>query len=422
MSNRTGASGNGKNMDIEYRYYQEGALEAMKKNLDKPGNDIVVLPTGSGKSIVITGIADHANTDVLILQPSLEILNQNRSKLEKVVDPELISAYSASADEKEIKKYTYAMIGSVYKKPELFKHFKVVLLDECHLLNPKDTGSMFASFLKKIGNPKVIGFTASAFRNMSAYHKVGNDQLEVAITLKMICRLKEKFWSKIIYNVDHGELVEKGYLSPLKYINVPLVEQHEIPLNKTRTDFDLDGYEKVVKTKEERFEDGVKWAIENHKSVLVFCSSVTAAYRYAEKFGGVAIDSKGTKKKERAEIIAGFKDGSIPIVWNVGVLTTGFDHPSLDCIILKRPTRSLALYYQMLGRGVRIAPGKTHCTVIDFTDTVKKLGRIETIKYQYNGSSHGYELWDVVTETGKWHNTPLYKYVIDKQSGTVKKA
>lgn len=409
-------------MEIEYRYYQEQALEAMKKSLDKPGNDIVVLPTGSGKSIVITGIAEYVDTDVLILQPSLEILNQNRSKLEKVVDPSLISAYSASADEKEINKYTYATIGSIYQKPELFNHFKVVLLDECHLLNPKDTGSMFASFLKKIGNPKVIGFTASAFRNMNAYHKLSGDQLEVAVTLKMICRLKEKFWSKIIYEVPHGELVEKGYLSPLKYINVPLVELHEVPLNKAKSDFDLDGYEKVVKTKEERFADGVKWAIENHKSVLVFCSSVSAAHRYAEKFGGVAIDSKNTKKKERAEIIEGFKNGSIKIVFNVGVLTTGFDHPDLDCIILKRPTRSLALYYQMLGRGVRIAPGKTHCTVIDFTGTVKSLGRIETIRYKYYGSSHGYELWDVVTETGAWHNTPLYKYIIDKQKGTVTRA
>lgn len=385
----------------------------MKECLNEPGNDLVILPTGSGKSIVIAGIADYADTDVLILQPSKEILEQNRAKLAMYVDPDDIAAYSASVGEKDIKKYTYATIGSIYTKPELFKHFKVVLIDECHLVNPKDMGSMFASFLKAIGNPKVIGFTATAYRNMPAYHKINSDQMEVAVTLKMICRLKEKFWKRIIYNVDHGTLVQEGFLSPLKYIHVPLAELHEIPLNKAQTDFDMEGYETVVKTKQERFMDGVAWALKNHKSVLVFCPTVFNAESLAAQVDGAVAISAKTDKKERERIIREFKDETIKIVFNVGVLTTGFDHPGLDCIILKRPTRSLSLYYQMLGRGVRIAPGKTHCTIIDFSGTVKSLGRVETIKLTYGGSGHGYELWDVLTETGRWHNTPLYKFIID---------
>lgn len=73
---------------------------------------------------------------------------------------------------------------------------------------------------------------------------------------------------------------------------------------------------------------------------------------------GAKVITAKTKSEERDNIITGFKDGNIKIVFNVGVLTTGFDHPSLDCIILIRPTRSIGLYYQMIGRGVRIAEGK----------------------------------------------------------------
>jgi DNA repair protein RadD len=386
----------------------------MKMNLHTKGNDLVVLPTGSGKSIVISGIADYVNTNVLILQPSKEILEQNRAKLAMYVNPDDIAAYSASVGEKDIKKYTYATIGSIYTKPELFQHFKIVLIDECHLVNPKATGSMFTSFLKKIGNPKVIGFTATPYRNMTAYHRISKDEMIAAVTLKMVCRLKEQFWKGIIYHVDHGQLVKDGYLSPLRYYFPVAVDHRQLPLNKSESDFDVEEYEKIMKSTGDRFKDGMRWAQLFKKSILVFCSTISSAQNLAEEYGGVSVSSK-TPKKERDRIIQDFKDGKIQTVFNVGVLTTGFDHPSLDCIILKRPTRSLALYYQMLGRGVRIADGKTDCTVIDYTGTVKELGRVETIRMHNPApgrSYNGYEMWDVITESGSWHNTPLYNYKV----------
>ena len=91
----------------------------------------------------------------------------------------------------------------------------------------------------------------------------------------------------------------------------------------------------------------------------------------------------------------------------LNVLTIGFDHPELDCIILLKPTRSICRYVQLLGRGVRIAPGKTSCKVIDLTSTVKNLGRFETIKVEkINGKS------ELTSEMGSWHNKILYKYEI----------
>ncbi len=398
---------------IENRYYQSDALAAIKDHIHMPGNDLVVLPTGAGKSIVIAQMAKDLNTDVLILQPSKEILEQNIEKLAMWVDKDDIGVYSASMKSKTIRRYTFATIGSVHKKVDFFSHFKIVIIDECHKVNPKDMGSMFSSFLKKIGNPKVIGFTATPYRNMQGYHKLDNGMLEVLVTNKLICRIKPEFWKRIIYNVDNAELVAAGYLSPLKYIDASIVSHETIPLNKSKSDFDIEAYDRIAESKHDRFMKGITWAEQNHKHVLVFCSSVGHAVRLQGLVPGAKVISAKTDAKERERIIQGFKKGVIQTVFNVGVLTTGFDHPALDCIMLNRPTRSLALYYQMPGRGVRICPGKTHCTVIDFTGTVKGLGRIETIKLKKN------KLWELTTETGDWHNRALYSYVIDKNFKTV---
>lgn len=111
--------------------------------------------------------------------------------------------------------------------------------------------------------------------------------------------------------------------------------------------------------------------------------------------------------KEREKAISDFTSGEVKIMFNVGVLTTGFDFPELDCIVLLRPTRSVSLYYQMLGRGLRIHPNKEKCTVYDWTDTVKRIGKIETIKLEKVDDK-----WNVTTETKPegWHGVLLYTF------------
>jgi len=93
-----------------------------------------------------------------------------------------------------------------------------------------------------------------------------------------------------------------------------------------------------------------------------------------------AFVSGETPDKERKQILKDFKSGKIRVIFNCEVLTTGFDHPALDCIVLARPTKSLNLYNQMIGRGTRIAEGKTKCTIFDITGTVKHLGKLNEIE------------------------------------------
>ena len=134
------------------RDYQKDALDSVMSAIEegKEGNSLLVLPTGAGKSFLISSIAHVLNKPVLILQPTKEILQQNYNKLLKYVDPKEIGIYSASMNEKTIRTFTFATIQSVYKKAEFFKHFDLMILDECHLLNPSNLTGMFTSFINDI--------------------------------------------------------------------------------------------------------------------------------------------------------------------------------------------------------------------------------------------------------------------------------
>lgn len=395
---------------IVLRDYQKQALEkmlwAMGKGLD--GNDLIVLPTGAGKSIVISALANALNQPILILQPSKEILEQNLAKLQLYVDRTQIGVYSASMNEKTIGHYTFATIQSIYTKPDFFKHFKLVIIDEAHLVNPKNLSGMFTSFLKAIGNPKVIGLTATPYRMDTGWTRDQWGGLTAHATIKLINRMKGFFWQRILFNINTAELMQSGYLCPLEYVDRSVVEHQQLKLNKSETDFDLESLEGLLTAKQNELMAAIAYGMETSKSVLVFNSSVAQAVKFAGLVPNSAAVSAKTPKKERDRIIKEFKAGTIKTVFNVGVLTTGFDHPALDCIILMRPTRSIALYYQMLGRGVRIAPGKTSCKVIDLTSTVKNMGRVETIKLVKR------EKWELESETSpNWHGAHLYSYRIN---------
>lgn len=393
-------------MEIILRPYQTEALSKILWAQKLDGNDLVVLPTGSGKSIVIAHLAKSLNKPILILQPSKEILEQNLAKLSLYVDRALIGVYSASMNEKTVGFYTFATIQSIYKKPQDFAHFTMVILDECHLLNAKNLSGMFTKFLKDIGSPKCVGFTATPYR-MDLGWRRKDGQLFAYTTSKLINRTKAFFWNRLLYNINNAELLEQGYLCPLEYIDKALLDHSEIPTNKSMSDFDMDAFEKKISNKEQQILSAIEYGQSIAKSVLVFCSSVKQAKRMKELIPSAEVVTATTSKNDRASVVERFRSGEVKVVLNMGVFTLGFDHPALDCIVLVRPTRSIGLYYQMLGRGVRIAPNKVSCKVIDLTSTVKNLGKIESIRLEKIDNK-----WELLSETGSWHNKELYSFMI----------
>lgn len=386
-------------------YQQEAVNRVMWELKTRPeGNAVISLPTGAGKSLVIAEIAKMVDKPLLILQPSKEILEQNLEKLLHYVERTDVGVYSAAMGEKTVSRITLATIQSIYTKPELFAHVRLVIIDECHMVNPKSMGTMFRQFLSAIGDPKVIGLTATPWRMDTMYTPGEYGGFDIVTTTKIITRMRGLFWNRILYNVSIAQLIEMGYLVKPTYYDNSKIKHHDIPRNKSASDFNLDEYERLIQQDEERIVDTVVRAQAVSQSVLVFCLSVEQAQRFARVVAGSAVVHAKTTNKERTRVIEGFKDGTIKTVFNVSCLTTGFDHPGLDCIILIRPTRSIGLYYQMCGRGVRLAPGKTTCKIIDFSGTVAELGRIESIRIERpNGGK-----WDIISSRGAWHNRVLY--------------
>lgn len=356
----------------ELRSYQKEAVDkaleffADKKN-KKPA--LMVLPTGSGKSLCLANIAKELQEPVLIFQPSKELLEQNYEKY--ISYGYSASIFSASKNSREISDVTFATIGSVKSYLEKFKTFKYVLVDEAHLISPKEE-SMYSKFFESV-NVRLLGLTATPIR-LKSYNFP-----EKHSKLGMLNRQIPKVFSYIIHVTQIKELYSFGFLSPLKYVQ-DLSDLSKLEINSTGADYTEESLQKF----EEEQEICKKIALgcqktPDRKHVLIFVPTCIQAEKMTKYLPGCAMVSSQTPKKERADIIQKFKSGQINYVANVGIFSIGFDYPEIDMIVDAKPTLSLARYYQMLGRGIRPHPSKKNCLVVDLVGNFKKFGRIEDL-------------------------------------------
>lgn len=350
-------------------------------NSSTKNNAIMVLPTGSGKSIVIADIANRLNGHVLVFQPSKEILEQNFKKMLTygILD---CSIYSASFSSKKVSRITFATIGSAINTPDLFTHFKYIIIDECHLVNPIE--GMYKKFLSML-MCKVLGLTATPYR---LYSCRGFGSI-----LKFITRTRPRIFSELIYQVQIKTLLDMGYLSPLEYYQVNPIGwiKENLQINSTGANYT----DKSVIREYERIDFYsflvviVNRLLTNskipRKGILVFTMFLKEARQLSETIPGCVVISSDTLKKERETILERFKAGEIKVVANVGVLTTGFDYPELDTVVIARPTMSLALYYQIVGRAIRPFPNKKGW-IIDLCGTVSKFGKVEDLELKNSGN------------------------------------
>lgn len=373
-------------MSFVLRDYQQKASDAATtffQDTKKKTNAIMVLPTGSGKSLIIADIASRLDGHTLVFQPSKEILEQNFKKLCSygILD---CSIYSASFNSKEISRITFATIGSVKGHPELFGHFKNVIIDECHLVNPKE--GMYRDFLSML-KCKVLGLTATPYR-LSSSRDFGS-------MLKFITRTNPHIFYDVIYHVQVSTLLDMGYLAKLNYFPMNPIGWNELNLKVNTTGADYT--EKSVQREYERidFYGYIVHIVQRlmnpkiggkRKGILVFTRFLKEAERLTWSIPGCAIVSGDTPKKEREQILESFKSGEIPVVANVGVLTTGFDYPELDTIVMARPTMSLAMYYQIVGRAIRPHPSKESGWFVDLCGNIKRFGEVSDLRLVDGGN------------------------------------
>ena len=358
------------------RDYQTASVEKgieilTSKSIKK---QLVVLPTGAGKSIVIAKIVQALDEYVVVLQPSKELLLQNYQKFVDVGGE--ASLFSASVGEKKIGKVTFATIGSIIKVADTLKSLKItkIIVDEAHI--GVKSGSQLRKLLKDVGIKNVLGLTATPFVLESTM---------MGAELKMLTRLKNKLFTDISYVYQIKQMLANDYWTPLQY---KVVDQNteKLRINSSGSDFTEDSMRKYYESNDlsSQIVDYVGKSLDYGKrAILVFVPSIEEADNLKRKIKYSESVSSLTPKKERDAIIASFKKGTVKVVINVGILTTGFDYPELDTIILARSTMSFALYYQMIGRGVRIHPEKTKTLVIDLSENYNRFGRVEHFTVDY---------------------------------------
>lgn len=337
-------------------------------------NGLLVEPTGGGKSLILAEIVRQLDGPAIVFQPSAEILDQNFGKLLQFgCRP---SIYSASRNQSRVGEITLATIGSVVRKAHLFERFKYILIDEAHVaLNPKNEGGMFMQFLSRIKEAKILGLTATPYR-------LSNDRFGGAI-LKFLTRTRPRVFHKVVHVTQNSDLLRDGYWAKLEYKQVKTgFREDRLRVNSTGADYTDESVRQHFK--ELNFADQIVRCVERvHElgrgPVLVFTRFVEEAEYVARRCGG-AVVTANTPKDERKSIVRQFKAGQIKCVANVSCLAIGFDYPELANVILAAPTRSLARYYQFVGRAVRPHACKVSAFVIDMVGLVEKFGRVEELR------------------------------------------
>ena len=375
---------------LTLRPYQQAAIDAVYRYLrTNNGNPCLVAPTGSGKSAIMSMIAYDAvtkwNGRVLILAHVKELLEQTAYTIRRIA-PELpVGVYSAGLNSRDTDEpVIVAGIQSVYKRACELDRFDLMIVDECHLLPPDGEG-MYQTFLHdaKIVNPHVrlIGLTATPYRMKSGL-LCGPDNL-----LHDIC-----------FEIGVKELIAGGYLCPLitkagrskvdcsnLHIRAGEFISSEVEELMNHNDLVASACREIIAQTQDRH------------SVLIFAASVAHAGHVKEsitKYSGreCGIVTGDTPAAERETIIKRFKGETVEknlfgdslsqlkYLVNVNVLTTGFDAPNVDCVVLLRPTASPGLFYQMTGRGFRLHESKTDCLVLDYGGNILRHGPVDAIK------------------------------------------
>tara|TARA_R110000782_G_scaffold30348_6_gene75526 strand:+ start:25352 stop:27064 length:1713 start_codon:yes stop_codon:yes gene_type:complete len=382
---------------MQLRAYQREAVDRVYAHLrERDDNPCVVIPTGGGKTPVIATICRDAvelwNGRVLILAHVKELLEQAVEKI-RAIGPDLpLGVYSAGLKRRDTGyAVTVAGIQSVWKRACDLANgggaFDLILIDEAHMIPAEDDGpyeGMYRRFITDMRriNPhvRIVGLTATPYRL-----KTGE-----------ICG-PDNILNEVCYEVGVRELIAQGYLSPLR-TKAGATKADTAGLHVRAGEF-------VAGEAEDLMDDDVlvegacaeiAEETRDRAATLIF----TTGIKHGRHIQSVLRDRHGiecgfvsgdTPAVERAEILGRFRSGELRYLANVNVLTTGFDAPHIDCVALVRPTMSPGLYYQMVGRGFRLNPGKDDCLVLDFGGNVLRHGPVDAVRVATDDRGDGGE-------------------------------
>ena len=379
---------------MQPRWYQQEAIDSVFNYFasGKTGNPVIALPTGTGKSVVIAGLQKQAlemypGQRFINLTHVKELVHQNSSRMLKMWPDAPMGVNSAGLKRRDTENdIIFAGIASVRNHIEAIGHRDLAIIDECHLVSP-NSETMYGQVIQQLKdinpNIKTIGLTATKYR-MGQGLLVDGDGL----------------FTDTCYDLTDMKgfqtLLDEGFLAPL-YPKKTALELDVAGVGVSRGDYNIGELQAAVdrpdvtrKALLELCEAG--W---DRRSWLIFAAGVDHANNIAEILNEMGVPTVAItgKTPNRANELDDFMRGKYRCAVSNNVMTTGFDYAPIDLIGMFRPSRSVPLWVQMLGRGTRpwvdggyidlfcgekhwVSGGKSHCLVLDFAGNTKRLGPV----------------------------------------------
>lgn len=336
-------------MPISLRPYQQEAREAVHREWETRRSTLLVIPTGGGKTIIFSAIIEDCvrkGQRVLVLAHRSELLDQAADKLHKATG---LNCAVEKAEQSCIGSFFRVVVGSVQtlqreKRLQQFSpnYFDVIIIDEAH----HALADGYRVILDHFAGAKILGVTATPDRG---------DMKDLG-----------EIFDSLAYEYTLPRAVEEGYLAPIRAVTIPLkldisgvgVQQGDYKPGELGTA--LDPYlEQIAEVIARECAD---------RKTVVFLPLIATAQKMRDilcRHGMRAAEVNG-QSANRAEILADFDADKYSVLCNAMLLTEGWDCPSVDCIVVLRPTKQRGLYCQMVGRGTRLHPGKDHLMLLDF--------------------------------------------------------
>lgn len=353
------------------RSYQQEAVDKTIRYFQKKRDPaLIVLPTGAGKSLVIAELAKIAKGRVLVLAHVKELVEQNHAKYTSYGLEAGI--YSAGLGKKDwSQKAIFGSVQSVARAPDdFFLEFSLLIIDECHRV-AEEGATQYQEVIQKLKerNPNlcILGLTATPYRLglgwIYEYSHSGELKTE-----------QKRFFHQCVYELPLSYMIKNKFLTVPVKVDIPVTCYDFSELTDKNRMYTMSEVEELLKNQKRLTPLIVKNIVDiterfKRQGVMIFSSTV----KHAEEILSFLPDGEAqlvlgdTDIGQRDAIIEDFKQKKFKYLVNVSVLTTGFDAPHVDVIAILRPTESNSLYQQIVGRGLRLDPGKTDCFILDYT-------------------------------------------------------
>lgn len=387
-------------MPVELRPYQREAAQAAVSFVLAGEHPVISLPTGAGKSLVIArivadlrGCGGPAQSRFIVVVPSRELAEQNERALRAYLPERDIGVMCASLGRHETDRLVtigtpQSLKGAIAFDPAC------VLVDEAHGM-PLHRGSWFARLFDGLPRGRAtarIGLSATTFRAADGAIYGG----------------PESWFSCQPYEISVQALVDQGFLAPVRYV-APGAVMSTRGVARTGGDFNQADLARANAGLIAEQVTIIGRALKGRRKCMIFSTTVEAATAYRDEIvrrgARCSLNVGSLSATERAAEVAAFKDGEARVAVTVSAALTGFDVPEIDVLACCRPTLSPTIHCQSIGRGLRPAPGKQNCDVLDFAGNVPMFGPVHAPHFDGSGQPlGGIAPWRACAGCGTYNN------------------